>query len=207
MAVKHHVIKPVRHAGIASQDRIYPSGGAIVEGAPVIFEAATGKVIEITDLDAGGGLLATGKIVGIALNAVTASNQDVLVALAFPGCRFAGSYTGLATAVGSDAGATAITYALQGTRRELHKDDTTLKWVLGAVAGAVGTNAAPLIFSFVDKIGATTNDTPGFGAVGSGPGFQGTVTPFTTFNQDPTGSNTGKAIVEFIFPTGDTIFG
>lgn len=207
MAIKHVVIKPIRHAGVASQDSIYISGAAIVEGAPVIFDSAMGKVIEITDLDAGGGLLATGKVIGVALNATTAVNQDVMVAKALPGRRFVASLTTLTAAVASDAGTKAIALTDLGTRRELHKDDTTLKWVLGVASGAVGTNAAPLIDRLVDKVGATTADALSFGEVGSGPGVTG-VPPNATFNQDPTaGPNFGTARVEFIFPVADTIYG
>lgn len=208
MAIKHVVIKPVRHAGVASQDSIYISGGAIVEGAPVIIDSGTGKLVELTDLDDGGGLLATAKIVGVALNATTAANQDCMVAKALPGRRFVASLTDLTAAAASDGGTKAIALTDIGTRREFHKDDTTLKWVLGVASATVGTNAAPLIDRLVDKVGATTNDTPSFGEVGRGVGSITPTPPNATWDQDPTaGPNFGTARVEFIFPVADTIYG
>lgn len=199
MAIKHHVIKPLRHAGVASQDRLYVSGAAIVEGAPVVF--SSGKVVTATDDDAG----AAGPIVGFALNACTAANQDCMVALALPGRRFVGSLTDIAASVASDGGTKALALADIGTLVELHADDTTLKWVLGATGGG---NAMARITALVDKIGATTNDTvPQFGSTGGGPGVAMTTTPFTTLSQDPTGSNTGKALVEFTITINDTIYG
>jgi len=201
MAIKHHVIKPVRHAGVASQDHIYISGGVIVEGAPVVF--SSGKVVEATDDDAG----AAGPFVGFALNAAAGANEDVLVALALPGRRFVGSLTDIAASVASDGGTKAIALAdISATPVELHKDNTTLKWVLGAGGGA---NAAAVILGLVDKVGSTTNDATTFGASGSPTGVTPATTtpPGRTFQQDPTGSNTGKALVEFVIEVADTIYG
>lgn len=199
MAIKHHIIKPLRHAGVASQDRLYVSGAAIVEGAPVVF--SSGKVVTATDDDAG----AAGPIVGFALNACSAANQDCMVALAYPGRKFVGSLTDVATAAGADGGTKALALADIGTLVELHSDATSLKWVLGATGGA---NAMARITALVDPIGATTDDpTPQFGSQGGGPGVAMTTTPFTTLSQDPTGSNTGKALVEFCITINDTIYG
>lgn len=199
MAIKHHVIKPLRHAGVASQDRLYVSGAAIVEGAPVVF--SSGKVVTATDADAGAG----GPIVGFALNACTAANQDCMVALALPGRRFVGSLTDVAAEAGSDGGTKALALSDIGTLVELHGDNTSLKWVLGATGGA---DAMARITALVDPIGATTNDTtPIFGSQGGGPGVAMTTTPYTTLSQDPTGSNTGKALVEFTIIVSKTIYG
>lgn len=198
MAVKHVVIKPLRHAGVASQDRVYISGGAIVEGAPVVF--SSGKVVEFTDGAAGP---TTGSlIVGIALNATTGANQDCLVALALPNRRYVASKTG-ATANGqTDAGATPIALADIGSVVEVHKDAVTAKWVLGAVDAGKGA----IITGLVDKVGATTADSPTFGEVGSGPGVTGTP-PNSTFNQDPVaGPNFGTAREEFCFPVSTTLW-
>jgi hypothetical protein len=198
MAVKHVIIKPLRHAGVASQDRVYISGGAIVEGAPVVF--SSGKVVEFTDSAAGP---TTGsKVVGIALNATTASNQDVLVGLALPGRRFVASKTGATANAQTDTGSTAIALADIGSTVELHKDAGTSKWVLGAVDAGLGAT----ITGLVDKVGATTNDALSFGEVGSGPGVTGTP-PNATFSQDPAaGPNFGTAREEFCFPIGTTVY-
>lgn len=199
MAIKHKRFKPLRHAGVASQDRLYVSGAAITEGAPLVF--SSGKVVEATDVDAG----AAGPIVGVALHSVAGANEDMMVALPLPWRRFVGSLTDLAVAVGSDAGTHALALADIGTVFELHKDDTTGIWVLGGTGGA---NAMAVVTALVDPIGATSNDaTPQFGSAGGGPGFAMTVTPYTTESQDPTGSNTGQALVEFIFQISDTILG
>lgn len=195
MAVKHKAIKPLRNAGIASQDRIYISGAAIVEGAPVVF--SSGKVITASDGNDG----PTSGILGFALHAVVGSNEDVLVALAMPGRRFVGSLGTNTAASQSDAGTNAIALADIGSAKGLHLDATTLKWILGDEASGACTCSA-----LVDKVTATTNDTPGFGVSGSGSGIVGTVTPFTTFNGDPTGSNTGFGLVEFVVHTAASFF-
>lgn len=205
----HKVFKPVRHAGVSSQDAIFIAGAAIVEGAPVIF--SSGKVIEAADDNAGAGVLASGKILGVALNAAAAANEDVLVALALPGRHFVGSLAANVTASGgSDTGLSALALTDIGSRREMHKDGTTLKFILGASAGAIGTNAAPLVIALVDKVTATTADTRTFGSSGSGTGVSGSATtpPGRTFEQKPpAGPNSGQAQVEFVFPVADTIFG
>lgn len=207
MAIKHVIIKPVVHAGIHSQDRIYIAGGTIVEGAPVIIEAATGKVIEAVDLDAGP-LLATGLILGISLHAAVV-NQDISVALAVPARRFRGSLTDLAAAAASDGGTKAIALADIGDLFEFHKDDTTLRWVLGLAQAAPTTNLGGRVMALIDKVGATTNDALTFGAVGSPTGVTPSTAvggPGTTFKDDPTGSNTGQAQVEFTIPVSASIY-
>jgi hypothetical protein len=238
MAIKHTIIKPVRHAGVASQDRVYRCGAAIVEGAPVVFafNPNSGKVIEATDA-AGGvvqsqtSLTGQGPILGIALNATTAADQDVLVALALPGRRFVASLTDLADGTGSDAGAHVLALADVGKYTILHKDGTTLKWVLAGstgvitiptmatqkfalvTAGAVGTGISrvyPQVFidSLIDRIGATTNDSvnPPFGGTG-GSGQNAFPPPNTTFQGDPATSNSGTAKVEFEFVVEATYIG
>lgn len=238
MAIKHAVIKPIRHAGVASQDRVYRSGGAIVEGAPVVFafNPASGKVIEA--VDAAGGVVQSqtsltgqGPILGIALNATTAADQDVLVALALPGRRFVASLTDLANATGADAGAHALAQADVGKYTILHKDTTTLKWVLAGATGiitipsmatqkfvqtvvagvATGTAAVlyyPQVFidGLIDKIGATTNDALTFGGTG-GSGQNAFPPPNTTWQGDPAISNSGTAKVEFLFVVEATYLG
>lgn len=240
MAIKHVVIKPMRHAGVSSQDRVYRSGAAIVEGAPVVFNATggtpNGKVFEA--VDAAGGVLQsqtslTGQspILGIALNACTAVDQDVLVALALPGRRFVASLTDLANATGSDAGAHALAQADVGAYTILHKDATTLKWVLAGAQGAitvptmrfqkfvqtsvagVAAGTAALLFypqvfidALIDKIGATTNDTISFGGTG-GSGQNAFPPPNTTWQGDPATSNSGAAKVEFEFVIEATYLG
>lgn len=176
MAIKHATIAPVRHAVASYADETYKSGAAIVKGAPVTF--SSGKVVELTDDDAG----ASGTIVGFAQNAATAADEDVLVALAYPGRRFVGSLTDLAASVASDGGTKALAVSDQSaTPVEFHKDDTTAKWVLGASGGA---NASAVVVKLIDPVGATTNDTPNFGS-----------------------ANSGKALVEFVVEIADTIFG
>lgn len=195
MAVKHIVIKPLRHAGVSSQDRVYISGGAIPEGAPVVF--SSGKVVEATDGNDG----PTSGIVGFALNATTAANQDCLVAYALDGRRFVASLASNTAASQSDDGTNAIALADIGASKGLHKDATTLKWVLGDEA-----SGACVVTGLVDKVGATTNDTPSFGEVGSSTGVSGTP-PNATFTQDPTaGPNFGTARVEFIVKNAATIY-
>ena len=126
-------------------------------------------------------------------------------ALPLPWRRFVGSLTDVAASVASDGGTKALALADIGTVYELHKDDTTLRWVLGGTGGA---NAMAVVTALVDPIGATTNDpSPQFGSQGGGPGVAMTTTPYTTESQDPTGSNTGKALVEFIIQISDTILG
>ena len=207
--VSHATFKPVRHAGVASQDTIFIAGAAIVEGAPVIFSG--GKVIEAADADAGAGLLSSGKIVGVALNVAAAANEDVLVALALPGRRFVGSSAlNVVAAGGTDTGLSALTLAHIGSRYEMHKAATTLKYILGAASATVGTNAAPLVTALVDKVGATTADARTFGESGSSTGVTPATTtpPGRTFMENPpAGPNSGQARVEFIFPVADTIFG
>jgi hypothetical protein len=199
MAVKHATIKPIRHAGVASQDRVYISGGAITEGAPVVF--SSGKVVEATD--AAGG--AAGPFVGIALNSTTAANQDVMVALALPGRRFVASLGSNSSSGQSDDGSHALALTDIGALYELHKDATTGKWLVGA--DSTGANAAARITALVDKVGATTNDALSFGESGSGPGVGGTP-PNATFTQDPVaGPNFGTARVEFTFKLSQTIYG
>jgi hypothetical protein len=198
MAVKHAIIKPLRHAGVAAQDRVYISGGAITEGAPVVFSG--GKVSEFNDSATGP---TTGsRIVGIALNATTGANQDVLVALALPNRRFVASKTGLSANGQSDTGATAIALADIGSVVALHKDATTGRWVLGAGGGGSGA----IITGLVDKVGSTTNDAPSFGEAGSGSGVSGTP-PNATFQGDPVaGPNFGLAREEFCFPVSTTLW-
>jgi hypothetical protein len=181
MAIKHLAIRPVRHAGIAGQSKIYQSAAAIVKGAPLVF--SSGQVTTATD-DANGAL---GAYVGFAEHAVSAANKDCRVALCLPGQRFVGSLTSLA-AGGTDAGAGVHAIADIGTLVEIHLDAGTGIWVLGATGG---TNAAARITALIDPVGATSDDTPTFGAVGGGGVGE-------TGAQDPTGSNSGMALVEFV---------
>jgi hypothetical protein len=221
----HIVIKPVRHAGVASQDTIFISGGAIASGAPVVFSG--GKVVEATD-GADGGVVCSDAapataIVGIALHAVSAANIDVQVALALPGRRFIASHGDNTTSGGTDAGTYALALADIGKLFELHKDATTLKWVIGAASA--GGKGGVMVTALVDKVGATTIDTRSFGESGSSTGVtpatgatagdaayasgQTSVTPpLSTFSQNPpSGPNFGTAREEFIFPVGSTIYG
>jgi hypothetical protein len=200
MAVKHHVIKPYAHANSSYNDRVYVSSAAIVEGAPVIFSA--GKVAEFTDTAVGPTLAS--ELVGFALNSTSGANEDCLVAIAYPGRVFVGSLgTNIADAV-SDDGLTALALANIGSLREMHKDATTLKWILGVTATT--TAGAALIVALVDKITATTGDAPTFGSTGGGPGVAMTVSGKTTALGDPAGSNSGKALVQFCIPADRTIF-
>lgn len=245
MAVnKPVIIKPIRHAGVASQDRVYRSGAAIVEGAPVVFMNGTsgpnGKVFEATDA-AGGVKLnqsavtpvagTNSPILGIALNASTAADQDILVALALPGRRFVATLTDLVDATGSDAGAHVLAQADVGKYTILHKDGTTLRWVLaggtGAIgvptmaaikpplvtAGALGTGVLtfyPQVFidGLIDRIGSSTSDVvnPPFGGLG-GSGQNAFPPPNTTWQADPATSNFGQAKVEFLFVIEATYLG
>lgn len=193
----HVVIKPQRHAGVDSQDRIYISGAAIVEGAPVVF--SSGKVVTATDAADG----PTSGIVGFALNACAAANEDCLVALALPGRRFKASLASNTADAQSDSGANAIALSDIGASFGLHADATTLKWVLGDEA-----NGACVCTGLIDKVGATTIDTRSFGASGSPTGVtpSANVPPGATFVQDPTGSNTGQAQIEFIVKNAATIY-
>jgi hypothetical protein len=155
---------------------VYTSGAAIVAGAPVTL--SSGLVVELTDDDAG----ASGVILGFAQNAASASGEDVLVALAYPGRKFVGSLTDIAASVASDGGTKALAVSDQSaTPVEFHKDDTTLKWVLGASGGA---NASAVVMKLIDPVGSTTDDDISFGS-----------------------ANTGKALVEFVVEIADTIFG
>lgn len=196
MAASHKTIKPVRHAGIAAQDHIYISGGVIPEGAPVVF--SSGKVIEATDGNDG----PTSGIVGIALNATLAANEDCLVALALVGRKFVASYGDNTAASQSDAGTHALVLADIGRSVGLHKDATSGKWIVATEASGAG-----VVKALIDKVGATTIDVRTFGASGSPTG----VTPSTntppnrTFVADPTGSNSGQAQVEFSFKNAATI--
>jgi hypothetical protein len=211
MAGSHVIIKPVRHAGIASQDSIYISGAAIVEGAPVVF--SSGKVIEATDgadgmvVDAS--VDQTKAIVGIALNAASAANQDVLVALALPGRMFVASHGDNATSGGADGGTFALALADIGSLFEVHKDttETPNRVILGAATAGGATKSGVLVVKLIDKVGAKTTDTRTFGEVGSGPGVAGTP-PNATFTQDPpSGPNFGTAREAFVFLANTTIFG
>ena len=216
----HVIIKPVRHAGTASQDTVFRSGGVIVEGAPVIFNAV-GKVIEATDATGGPApkYLTAGptQILGIALNPTTAADQDVLVAIAFAGRTFQASLSDLVAATGSDGGTKALAQTDVGKFTILHKDATTLRWCLAGgtaadatmtqqkeavvTAGVAGTGTVTyipqvLIMALVDKIGAKSVDVINFGATG---GSGASAPPNTTFQAQPTGSNFGQARVEFAF--------
>jgi len=174
MAIKHAVIKPVRLVGLTNTpSTTYTAGGTIVKGAPLVFSA--GLVVEATDDDAG----AAGPIVGFASHDALIT-EAVRVEPALPGQRFIGSLTTLTASVASDAGTKALAVADIGTVCELHKDDTSLKWVLGATGGA---NACAVVVALVDPVGATSNDTPNFGS-----------------------ANSGTALVEFIVQVADTIF-
>jgi len=208
MAAAHIFIKPVRHAGVASQDRIYISGAAITEGSPLVF--ASGKVVEATD-GADGAVQdstqdPTIAIVGFALNATTAANQDVLVALCYPGRGFVASVGDNTGAAGTDGGTKALALADIGLLREVHKDATSGKWILGAASAAAKGGA--LVVQLIDKVGSTTFDARSFGEVGRGPGAITPTPPNATFEQDPpAGPNFGTARVEFVIPSGDSIFG
>lgn len=200
MAASHKTIKPVRHAGIASQDHVYISGGVIPEGAPVVF--SSGKVIEATDGADG----PTTGILGFALNATLAANEDCLVAMAVEGRKFAASYGDNTSSAQTDAGTHALLLADIGRTVGLHKDATSGKWIVATEASGAG-----LVLALIDKVGATTIDfatSRTFGASGSPTG----VTPSTntppgrTFQQDPTGSNTGQAQVEFIVKNAASIY-
>ena len=181
MAIKHHTIKAVRHAGEGGgQSKIYQAGAAIIAGAPVVF--SSGQVVAATD-NAGG---PAGRFIGFAEHAAAAQNDDIRVALCLPGRRFIGSLTSLA-AGGASAGAKALAISDIGTIVELHVDSGTAKWVLGATGG---DDVSCLITALIDPVGATDNDTATFGATGGG-GVG------ATGAQDPTGTNTGKALVEF----------
>lgn len=179
MAIKHQTIEAVRSTSLANTASVtYNAGGTIPKGAPVVF--SSGLVVEATDADAG----AAGPIVGVTEHAGVITNPMRLVP-PLEAQRFIGSLTDITASVASDGGTHALAVADIGTVRELHKDDTTGKWVLGATGGA---NAMALIVALVDKVGATTNDAPSFGQVGTA------------------GPNSGKALVEFIFQTADTIY-
>lgn len=205
MAIKHHRIKPYQHANSSYADRIYVSGAAIAEGDILKF-GTDGKVVELTDADAGPAL-ATNVIVGVACNSASAANEDVLVAFAYPGRRFVGSLTDVAAAAGSDTGTKALALTDIGEVFEVHDDATTGIWVLGLAQAAPSTNVGARVLELVDRIGATTDDALTFGSTGGGPGVAMTVSGKTTALGDPAGSNSGKALVAFIFPADHTIFG
>lgn len=176
MAIKHQEIIPVRLLGLGNTpSTTYTAGGTIVKGAPVVF--SSGQVVEASDNDAGAG--GAGTIVGFASHDAV-SGDDVRVEPALPAQRFRGSLTDIAASVASDGGTKALAVADIGTVCELHKDDTTETWVLGATGGA---NACAVIVALIDPVGATTDDTPNFGS-----------------------PNTGTALVEFIVQVADTIF-
>ncbi len=180
MAVKHLAIRAVRHAGEKSPDRIFISSAAVIKGAPVVF--SSGKVVTVTD--AAGG--PAGRYVGFATHATTAADQDQQVTLCMPGQEFIGSLTSLA-AGGTSAGGKALALSDIGTIVEIHLDAGTGIWVLGATGG---DDVAALITGLIDPVGATDDDTPTFGATsGGGVGATG--------QQNPTGTNTGMALVRF----------
>lgn len=173
MAIKHATIKAVRGQALANTASVnYNSGAAIVAGAPCVF--SSGLVVEATDDDAG----AAGPIVGFSEHAVSASAVSTRLVPPLVGQRFVGSLTDIAASVASDGGTKALAVSDIGTVCELHKDDTTLKWVLGATGGG---NASCVIVALVDPVGSTTND-----AI--------------------TSTNSGKALVEFIVQNADTIY-
>ena len=172
MAIKHHTIKRFKPDAADRPTKTYTAGGTIVAGAPVVFSA--GLVVEATDDDAG----AAGPIVGFAEHAAVVTD-DVRVVQTDGACEFIGSLTSLTASVASDAGAKALAVADVGTVCELHKDDTTLKWVVGATGGA---NACAVIVGLIDPVGATSNDAINMN------------TP-----------NSGKALVRFIIQNADTI--
>jgi hypothetical protein len=205
MAIKHHRIKPFAHANSSYNDRIYVSGAAIGEG-DVVKIHTDGKVIEVVDADAGP-LIATDVIFGVALNSTSGANEDVLVAIAYPGRMFVGSLTDVAAAAGTDLGAKALALTDLCEVFELHDDAGTGIWVLGLAQAAPTTNSGGRVLSLVDKIGATTNDATTFGSSGGGPGVAMTVSGKTTALGDPAGSNSGKALVAFCFPDNFTVFG
>jgi hypothetical protein len=175
MAIKHATIKAVRGAATANTaSENYVAGGTITAGAPVVF--SSGLVVEATDDDAG----AAGPIVGFSEHAAVIT-EDVRVVPVLPNQRFLGSLTDVAASVASDGGTKALAQTdLSATPRELHKDDTTGKWVVGATGGA---NACVIVKKLIDPIGSTTDDAVSFGS-----------------------ENTGKAEVEFTIQVADTIF-
>lgn len=206
----HVTIKPLQHANGSYHDPIYIAGGAIVEGSPVRF--SSGKVIAPTDGNDGviedATADETNATVGFALNSAAAANEDVQVALAYPGRIFVASLGANAAAAATDDGSVALALDDIGDQFEMHKDATTLKWVLGAVA-ATGKGGA-LVVGLVDKVGATTIDSITFGSSGSGTGVTGSSTtpPGRTFEENPAaGPNSGQAKVKFTLPINTTIFG
>jgi hypothetical protein len=188
MAIKHQTIRPVRHAGVAGQSKIYQAGAAVIAGAPCIF--SSGQAVAATD--AAGS--PAGRFIGFSEHAAAAQNDDLRIALCTPGAEFVGSLTSLA-AGGTDAGAKALAISDIGTLVELHVDAGTAKWVLGATGG---DDAPCMITGLIDPVGATTDDAPTFGAVGGG-GVG------ATGAQDPTGSNSGMALVKFQIVTHTSV--
>lgn len=173
MAIKHHVIKEYR---VSAADQPYQSrtaGGTIVAGAPLVLSA--GLAVEATDDDAG----AAGPIIGFAEHAAV-SGETVRFVPALPGRLFIGSLTDVAASVASDGGTKALAVTdISATPRELHKDDTTSRWVVGATGGG---NACVIVRELIDPVGATTNDAVNMS------------TP-----------NSGKALVSFEIQNADTI--
>ena len=172
MAVKHEVIKVYRPSASDQPSQSRTAGGTIVKGAPLVL--SSGLAVEATDDDAG----AAGPIIGFAEHDAS-SGQTVRFQPAFPGRLFIGSLTSLTAAVASDAGGKALAVADIGTVCELHKDDTTAKWVLGATGGG---NACAVVRDLIDPVGATSNDAINMS------------TP-----------NSGKALVAFEIQNADTI--
>lgn len=172
MAIKHHVIKEYR---VSAADQPYQSataGGTIVAGAPLVL--SSGLAVEATDNDAG----AAGPIIGFAEHAAS-TGETVRYVPALPGRKFIGSLTDLTASVASDGGTKALAVADIGTICELHKDDTTSKWVVGATGGG---NACVVIRELIDPVGAKTSDAVNMS------------TP-----------NSGKALVAFEIQNADTI--
>ena len=172
MAIKHEVIKKYRPAAADQPYQSRTAGGTIVKGAPLVL--SSGLAVEATDDDAG----AAGPIIGFAEHAAT-SGQTVRFVPAFPGTMFIGSLTDIAASVASDGGTKALAVTDIGTVCELHKDDTTARWVLGATGGG---NASCVVRELIDPVGATTDDDINIS------------TP-----------NSGKALVAFEVQNADTI--
>jgi hypothetical protein len=173
MAIKHHTIKRFKPSGADQPTKTYTAGGTIVAGAPCVL--SSGLAVEATDDDAG----AAGPIIGFAEHTAVVT-EDVRVVPCEGPAEFIGSLTDVAASVASDGGTKALAATdVSATPRELHKDDTTLKWVVGATGGA---NASAVVVGLIDPVGATTNDAVNMS------------TP-----------NSGKALVRFIIQNADTI--
>ena len=173
MAIKHQTIK--RYTPVAGDrpTKTYTSGAAIVAGAPLVL--SSGLAIEASDNDAG----AAGPIIGFAEHAVSAASLAIRVVPCDATDEFIGSLTDIAASVASDGGTKALAVADIGTVCELHKDDTTSKWVLGATGGG---NASAVVVGLIDPVGAKTSDAIQMS------------TP-----------NSGKALVRFIVQNADRI--